>query len=75
MGGSYDFLIISFLVLILSFMLITRHYDDKLRKKRVGLKKKNLRRLLAIKQYFLILLVCIAITACIMFLFKLAFWE
>ena len=75
MGGKYDFWIIGLLVLLVTFMLISRHYDDKLRRKRLLLKKKNPRFILGIKQYSLIFAISVAIAVVAMFIFKITIWE
>jgi hypothetical protein len=75
MGSKYDFKVVAFLVFLLTFVIIMRQYDDKMRKKRVLTKKMFRKILIGVKQYSILLLVSIAITAVIMFIVSKTIWE
>jgi hypothetical protein len=75
MGSKYDFKVVAFLVFLLTFVIIMRQYDDKMRKKRLVAKKKFRKVLIGIKQYSIILVVSAAIAALIMLIVSLTIWE
>jgi hypothetical protein len=75
MGSKYDFNVVAFLVFLLTFVIIMRQYDDKMRKKRLLTKKTFRKILIGIKQYSIILVVSAAIAAVIMLIIKMTIWE
>jgi hypothetical protein len=66
MSGALDYWAMGGLIFILCSVLIGRQYEQKMRKARLKIKKKEARKILAIKQYGTLAIVSAAITALLM---------